>query len=188
MCLFMCIHCSSGPAYLLTKVAWDGDSFQMSRFYVFLHLAALALFSTHFANISQVPPFASRVFLHQWPDFCVKLFQILWKVVFQCYGAIGYSIFIFYRIWFRCHNFSCSFLFFNSPINILWLQSLKLEFLCNGKERFQIILKHSCLPMVKKVNDGCHFFWLHPPHVDQRMSMAVPFEKAPEEWTWCCQN
>ena len=141
----------SRPESFITEVAGDDNSFEMVCFNVISYVSDIALFSTHFANISKLMSIGTAVLKS--PELFPGMANVpfsprLWIFLLgACLWTTVFGIFA---------GETETFQFFHL------FQTLQLEFFSNSQyERNQTLLENICFPMIK-VHNVQEIFRLQP--------------------------
>ena len=152
----------SRPESFITEVVGDDNSFEMVCFNVISYVSDMALFSTHFANISKLMSIGTSVltFQHHWIHLVVKFLKVPWivsrngqcsifsKIVDISVECLPVNSSFWNFCWWECWRQRLFNFFICLPY-----QTLQLEFFSNSQyERIQTLLENICFPMIKVHN------------------------------------
>ena len=188
----------SRPESFITEVVGDDNSFEMVCFNVISYVSDMALFSTHFANISKLMSIGTSVltFQHHWIHLVVKFLKVPWivsrnghcsifsKIVDISVGCLPMNSSFWIFFWWECWRKRLFNFFICLPY-----QTLQLEFFSNSQyERIQTLLENICFPMIK-VHNGQEIFRLQPSFYKLvRVLVLSGFRKRAAKITLCAST
>ena len=187
----------SRPESFITEVVGDDNSFEMVCFNVISYVSDMALFSTHFANISKLMSIGTSVltFQHHWIHLVVKFLKVPWivsrngqcsifsKIVDISVECLPVNSSFWNFCWWECWRQRLFNFFICLPY-----QTLQLEFFSNIQyERIQTLLENICFPMIK-VHNGQEIFRLQPSFYKLVGEGACSFQAASGKETGSSQD